>query len=361
MNVRLHDLISTGKTEIDEKYIQTKKHELVGTLIIPDHITHINRSAFEGCEGLEKVVFPDNLRSIRAHAFANCKKLRRVVFPSKYFFIDQQVFYNCHKKLEIIFAGGTNSLEDMIANLQCHLSGAPRTCTMIVEWTKNHQIPNTGSPNYIYKLTYRAIGELHQLNEDLLSHSHYMSITHSRSETFLAKGLPEISDDEFPIYTLRDDRFQIKISGNANRITKEQATNKHLDFFKIKATDSLKEKSLNDLAKDQYDELKTGDWHLNTHLMPEERFTNREDKRNGILTVEDFWSMITNNSLDPLGDDATKNLTLIWGRAQDLGGGGIKQKNIKRKKSSIQKKKKKSKSKTSKKGKKGKHTKKKRK
>ena len=54
-----------------------------GAFIIPDSVTTIGNSAFEGCKNLTEISIPDNVTAIEAHAFENCAGLTSVtIAPS---------------------------------------------------------------------------------------------------------------------------------------------------------------------------------------------------------------------------------------------------------------------------------------
>lgn len=49
-------------------------------LILPEHILHIGRSAFDGCTNLEKIHFPSSLLSIQNTAFNRTPNLKEITY-----------------------------------------------------------------------------------------------------------------------------------------------------------------------------------------------------------------------------------------------------------------------------------------
>ena len=85
--------------------------ELVTELVIPDGVTSIGSSAFEGCSGLISVTFGENsqLASIGSSAFEGCSGLISVSFGenSQLTSIGSSAFYNCRGLTSVTF--GENS------------------------------------------------------------------------------------------------------------------------------------------------------------------------------------------------------------------------------------------------------------
>ncbi len=61
---------------------------------LPEGVTIIKRSAFEGCTSLRKVVLPKSVERIEEEAFYNCYSLAEINIPgcTK---VHQTAFYNC--------------------------------------------------------------------------------------------------------------------------------------------------------------------------------------------------------------------------------------------------------------------------
>ena len=65
------------------------------TYTIPDSVTTIGKSAFEGCEGLASVTIPDSVKTIGDFAFSSCSSLASVTIPDSVTTIGDSAFYNC--------------------------------------------------------------------------------------------------------------------------------------------------------------------------------------------------------------------------------------------------------------------------
>lgn len=64
----------------------------VKTVIIPDTVTTIEYSAFEGCENLTEIMIPESVTSIGTGAFRECKALKSLKLPSSIKEIPAQLF-----------------------------------------------------------------------------------------------------------------------------------------------------------------------------------------------------------------------------------------------------------------------------
>ncbi len=69
---------------------------LTGHLIIPESVTKIDNSAFEGCSGINELTLPSSLLSIEEHAFTACSGITGSLnIPTSVTFIGQFAFQNC--------------------------------------------------------------------------------------------------------------------------------------------------------------------------------------------------------------------------------------------------------------------------
>lgn len=72
----------------------------LSTMIIPEGITCIEESAFEGFEDLEKIVIPDSVIRIKNYAFKNCLNLREIDRQKGFITFNHKAFAGCKNLTE---------------------------------------------------------------------------------------------------------------------------------------------------------------------------------------------------------------------------------------------------------------------
>ncbi len=76
-----------------------------GAYTVPDTVTIIGESAFEGCTGLTSVTIPDSVTTIDVYAFYDCMGLTVVTIGSGVTAIGDEAFYECTSLTDVYYAG----------------------------------------------------------------------------------------------------------------------------------------------------------------------------------------------------------------------------------------------------------------
>ena len=77
---------------------------------LPNNLTSIGVSSFYGCSSLTEIIFPDNLTSIGVSAFYGCSSLTEIIFPDNLTSIGESAFSGCSSLTEIIFSDNLTSI-----------------------------------------------------------------------------------------------------------------------------------------------------------------------------------------------------------------------------------------------------------
>ena len=80
----------------------------IKTIVIPNSVTRICESAFDGCVNLQEVKCSDSLKHIDWAAFRQCKSLKSIVIPKSIRDIGECAFYGCDN-LKTVYLGNPNA------------------------------------------------------------------------------------------------------------------------------------------------------------------------------------------------------------------------------------------------------------
>ena len=107
---------------------------------IPDGVTSISSSAFNGCYSLASVTIPDGVTSIGGYAFANCTSLASVTIPDGVTSIGGSAFNNCTSLASVTIPDGVTSIGGYAFNICYGLgfikfaSATPPTVSSSTAW-----------------------------------------------------------------------------------------------------------------------------------------------------------------------------------------------------------------------------------
>ena len=113
-------IVEEGNTVFDSRdncnaIIQTATNTLIAgcqNTIIPNSVTYIGDSAFDGCSGLTSIVIPSSVKSIGSHVFLDCSGLSSITFDenSQLTSIGEYAFGYCSGLISIIIPSSVTSI-----------------------------------------------------------------------------------------------------------------------------------------------------------------------------------------------------------------------------------------------------------
>ena len=75
----------------------------ITSIILPDSVTTIDRSAFEFCSSLTSVTIPDSVTKIDEWAFKYCSSLTSITILANVSYIGEDAFGGCDKLTSVTF------------------------------------------------------------------------------------------------------------------------------------------------------------------------------------------------------------------------------------------------------------------
>ena len=106
------------------------------SVIIPKSVTSIKESAFSGCSGLTSVTIPESVTSIEGSAFSGCSGLTSVTIPESVTSIGESAFYYCSGLTSVTIPNSVTSIGDYAFDGCSSLTSVtiPNSVTSIGNW-----------------------------------------------------------------------------------------------------------------------------------------------------------------------------------------------------------------------------------
>ena len=106
--------VESGNTVYDSRndckaIIESSTNKLIAgcmNTIIPNSVTSIGVSAFEGCTGIKSIIIPNSVKAIGDNAFCNSSVMTSVTIPNSVIFIGERAFFGCSSLTSIVVEEG---------------------------------------------------------------------------------------------------------------------------------------------------------------------------------------------------------------------------------------------------------------
>lgn len=145
------------------------------TVMLPNSVVNIGKSAFCGCKSLETIALPDSITNIGMDAFLGCRSLETITLPNGVTSIENGTFQGCSNLKTIILPSGITSV-GADAFYGCSNLGTivlPNSITSIGSWAFYgcRSLKTIALPNGITNIESSTFGECSSLQTITLPNS----------------------------------------------------------------------------------------------------------------------------------------------------------------------------------------------
>lgn len=195
--------------EGDSRFKTLMNHVRFGVLVIPDWMTKIEKSLFDGddiiaCHGkarrkaamtnrIHAVVIPGSVKTIEERAFAKCKNLKRVILKEGIEVIEDTAFTECKALTEIRLPSSLRDVSgDAFSNCGMEAPVFSGNGKVLVWYPKVSPTKEYAVPEGVEEIGRRAFQNAIQLSKIILP----QSLKRIRSSAFIACSFPKIEIPE---------------------------------------------------------------------------------------------------------------------------------------------------------------------
>ncbi|MBQ5590731.1 MAG: fibronectin type III domain-containing protein, partial [Clostridia bacterium] len=146
---------------------------------IPDSVTSIGDSAFEGCTKLTSVTIPNSVTSIGNNAFEDCTSLTSVTIGDSVTSIGEEAFYGCDSLTSVTIPDSVTSIGDE----------AFRGCTLLTKVFVPNSVTSIGTDAFKNIMIYcnqNSYAETYAIKNSLNFHAHYYKLATKKATHFVA-------------------------------------------------------------------------------------------------------------------------------------------------------------------------------